>query len=448
MPEILVAAMPPIGHVGPLLQVARGLAGRGDRVTVLTSATHKAKVHAAGARLHPLPAAADFDAASLNHLLPERGGTSGIRRVDLDIASVFVAPMVHEARELSRLLAVNPVDAIIADATFFGILPLLLGEHRQRPAVLAYTTTPLLISSRDTAPGGLGLAPSATSLGRLRNRALTLFTHRVLLRRSQRAANWQLRRLGTGPLPMSILDSGLLADRYVVPTVSEFDYPRSDLPDNVRYVGAVSPAPAPDHPLPPWWRELDGNRPVIHVTQGTVDIADLGRLIEPTIEALGGQDVIVVVTTGGRSPSDLNVTIPANTYVADFIPHDVLLPKVDVLVTNGGYGAVQQALAAGVPLVVAGDTEDKPEVAARVAWSGAGINLRTGRPSARAIRAAVRTILNDRRYLHHARRLEVAFARRDGVAEIAALVDEAVAARRAVSAAPTQPNAAPVTKRT
>jgi hypothetical protein len=42
------------------------------------------------------------------------------------------------------------------------------------------------------------------------------------------------------------------------------------------------------------------------------------------------------------------------------------------MVTNGGYGGVQQALANGVPLVVAGDSEDKPEVAARVRWSGTG----------------------------------------------------------------------------
>ena len=62
-------------------------------------------------------------------------------------------------------------------------------------------------------------------------------------------------------------------------------------------------------------------------------------------------------------------------------PTTCLLPHVDAMVTNGGYGGVQQALAHGVPLVVAGDSEDKPEVAARVQWSGAGINLHTGRPS-------------------------------------------------------------------
>jgi UDP:flavonoid glycosyltransferase YjiC (YdhE family) len=87
----------------------------------------------------------------------------------------------------------------------------------------------------------------------------------------------------------------------------------------------------------------------------------------------------------------------------------------------------------GVPLVVAGNTEDKPEVAARVAWAGAGVNLKTGTPSAGAVRSAVRKVLSDGRYLRSARELEVAFARRNGVAEIAALVDEVIAERVAVT---------------
>jgi UDP:flavonoid glycosyltransferase YjiC (YdhE family) len=171
----------------------------------------------------------------------------------------------------------------------------------------------------------------------------------------------------------------------------------------------------------------------VHVTQGTIDNADLSRLLEPTIDALGGEDVIVVATTGGRDVSQLRVPLPMNTYVAEYIPHDLLLPKVDVMVTNGGYGAVQRALSMGVPLVVAGNTEDKPEVAARVAWAGAGVNLKTGTPSPGTIRNAVRKVLSDGRYLRSARDLEAAFARRNGVAEIAALVDEVIAERRVVN---------------
>ncbi|HKP40069.1 nucleotide disphospho-sugar-binding domain-containing protein [Mycobacterium sp.] len=432
MPEILIASLSPVGHIGPLLNVAQGLVNRGDRVTILSSAAHAAKIRAVGATPRAIPAEADFDLTRLDIDLPGRADTSGIKRVNFDIVRLFVQPMPHQARALSELMAETKFDAIIVDAGFFGILPFLLGDPAARPPVLAYSTTPLMIGSRDTAPSGMGLPPSSTPSGRLRNRALNLLSQKVLLRQSQNAANYLLDRLNSRPLPMFILDSGLLADRYIAPTVPEFDYPRSDLPAHVRYVGTVHQAPSRGFRPPPWWPQLDGDRPVVHVTQGTIDNADLGRLLEPTIEALGDEDVIVVATTGGRDVSQLRGPLPMNTLVAEYIPHDVLLPRVDVMVTNGGYGAVQRALSTGVPLVVAGDTEDKPEVAARVAWTGAGINLRTGAPTPGAVRAAVREVLGDGRYLRRARELEAAFARRDGVAEITALVDEVVSERRGV----------------
>ena len=431
MAEVLIATLSPIGHIGPLLNVAQGLADRGDQVTVLSGARRAALIRAAGATPHPIPAAADFDDTRLDADNPGRAETSGIKRVNFDIVRLFVAPMPHQTTALAELMAQKRFDAVIVDYGFFGILPVLLGDRASRPPVLAYSTTPLMLSSRDTAPTGLGLPPSSTRPGRVRNRALNVMSQKVLLRQSQRAANYQLNQINSRPLPTFILDSGVLADRLIVPTVPEFDYPRSDLPAHVRYVGAVHPAPSRGFRPPGWWSDLDDGRPVVHVTQGTIDNADLGRLLEPTIEALGAEDVIVVATTGGRDISGLKVPLPLNTHVAEYIPHDLLLPKIDVIVTNGGYGAVQRALSAGVPLVVAGNTEDKPEVAARVAWSGAGVNLRTGTPTPGVVRTAVREVLNDGRYLQRARELEAAFARRDGVAEIAALVDEVISENEA-----------------
>jgi MGT family glycosyltransferase len=433
MAEVLIAALSPVGHIGPLLNVARGLVDRGDRVTMLSGAARAKEIRATGATPATLPKQGDLDLSLLGADNNHRVETSGVKRLNYDIVRLFVAPMPHQAKALTEVMANKRFDAVIADYGFFGIMPFLLGDRSARPPVLLYGTTPMMFSSRDLAPSGLGLPPSTTSLGRLRNHALNLLSHRVLLRQSQNAANCQLNRLNSRQLPMFLLDSGALADRFIAPTVPEFDYPRTDLPANVRYVGAVHPTPTTRFRPPAWWQKLDGDRPVVHVTQGTVDNADLSRLLEPTIEALAGENVMVVATTGGRPASDLDIAVPPNTYVAEYIPHDVLLPKVDVMVTNGGYGAVQRALATGVPLVVAGNTEDKPEVAARVAWSGAGVDLKTGSPTAKAVRYAVREVLGDGRYLRRARDLEAAYAQRDGVAEIAALVDEVVSERTTVT---------------
>jgi UDP:flavonoid glycosyltransferase YjiC (YdhE family) len=127
--------------------------------------------------------------------------------------------------------------------------------------------------------------------------------------------------------------------------------------------------------------------------------------------------VLVVVSTGGRPVEELRLgTLPANARVGTFLSYPELLPRTAAMVTNGGYGGVQMALSYGVPLIVAGTTEDKPEVAARVAWSGAGINLKTAAPTPAQVRDAVRALLDDERYRERAKALQVEYARYDAVA--------------------------------
>jgi MGT family glycosyltransferase len=433
MAELLIAACPAAGHVGPLLTVANRLVERGDRVTVLTSARYATRVREAGACAAALPAEADYDETRFDLDLPGRTDTSGVKRVNFDVINVFIKPMPHQTAALTQLFTQHTYDAVIADSHFLGVLPFLLGDRAARPPVLTYTPAPLMVTSRDTAPGGMGIAPMPGPLGRLRNRGLNMLAQHILLRPAHTYANSVLDRMNCPKLPVPLADWTVLADRMIVPTIEQFDYLRSDLPANVRYVGAVEPPPTRHFQHPPWWPILDQDRPVVHVTQGTIDNADLTRLLEPTIAALANEDVTVVATTGGRNLAALSAPLPSNTYIAEYLPHDWLLPKTDVLVTNGGHGAVQRALTRGVPLVVAGSTEDKPEVAARVAWSGSGINLRTGTPTPQAIRHAVRQVLHDGRYRQRAAELQWAYTQHDPITAIANLVDESVYERRAAT---------------
>jgi UDP:flavonoid glycosyltransferase YjiC (YdhE family) len=200
--------------------------------------------------------------------------------------------------------------------------------------------------------------------------------------------------------------------------VPGFEYPRSDLPAQLRFVG---PPPAHDathsRTPPPWWHELLAARrsghPVVHVTQGTVDTSDLTRLIGPALRALADKDVFIVVTTGGRDPAQIPGGLPANARAATYVPYADLLPHVDLAITNGGYGGTQLLLTHGIPVIVAGDTEDKLEVGGRVAASGAGINLRTGTPAAPALAAAVEALLRDPAYRQRARALAAEYASHD-----------------------------------
>ena len=102
----------------------------------------------------------------------------------------------------------------------------------------------------------------------------------------------QLRReLGLPPLRRSIFDFANDADLYLQSGVPSFDYPRTDLPDNVHYIGAPIPEPPAGWtpPLVGWWRSDLRSRPAGSslVTQGTIN-NDFDQLIRPAIRALGG----------------------------------------------------------------------------------------------------------------------------------------------------------------
>jgi UDP:flavonoid glycosyltransferase YjiC (YdhE family) len=154
-------------------------------------------------------------------------------------------------------------------------------------------------------------------------------------------------------------------------------------------------------------------------------------LFAPTVQGLADADLLVVLATGGRAREALGLAqVPANVRVASLLPYADLLPRTSVMVTNGGYGGVQMALAHGVPIVVAGSTEDKPEVAARVAWSGVGINLRTATPSAEAVRNAVREVLSKPGYRLHAQRLAQEYAQYDAVERGTASIERLIGTHR------------------
>ena len=98
-----------------------------------------------------------------------------------------------------------------------------------------------------------------------------------------------------------------------------------------------------------------------------------------------------------------------------------------MFVTIGGFGGTQFALSYGVPVVITGTMEDKPETAARVAWYGCGINLRTMRPSAERIRLAVRHLAEDDTYRSRARTLADQIARHDALPTIESELEAVVA---------------------
>ena len=406
----------------PLLAVAENFVKRGDEVRFITGVLFADKVAATGATYVPLPAEADFDDQPLAERYPERAKLKGLKAGVFDVEHVFARPAKSQYETIVAALAAKPADVVIAESVFVGASFLLQRPRSARPAVVMCGVIPLSITSRDTAPFGLGLPP-ARVLNRPRNAALAVIIRRVM-QQANRTLNALHRDVHGTDIPWTFIDWGRHADALVQFTVRSFEYSRSDEPSTVSFVGPLS-ATGSRASLPEWWSDLDGTRPVIHVTQGTVANTDYDQVIAPALRALADDDVLVVVTTGGRPVSTLP-PLPLNARAATYLPYDELLPRTSVFVTNGGYGGVQHALRYGVPIVATGGKEDKPEVGARIAWSGVGRRIRSERPTPRALRRDILAVLNQPRYRQAARRVAADLAAAPGFAGLADIVDRLV----------------------
>jgi MGT family glycosyltransferase len=419
MSSIIIVSIPQHGHLTPLLTVAETFVNRGDDVRIITGARFADKVRATGASYVPLPTEADFDDWSFLESLPERAKLKGTKAIAFDVEHVMARPAKAQYKTLMAALAAHPADVVLSEPLFLGAAFLLAHPRSARPAVIFCSISALPVESRDTAPFGMGLPP-ARILNRPRNIALASLNRRVL-RRPSRVIDDLHREVHGTDLPGTFVDWGRRADAIVQFTVPSFEYPRSDAPAELYFVGPLSAAGS-QAPRPPWWADLDGSRPVIHVTQGTLANTDYAQAIAPTLLALAGEDVLVVVSTGGR-PLDTLPPLPANARAATYLPYDELLPRTAVYVTNGGYGGVQYALRYGVPIVATGGKEDKPEVGARVAWCGVARRIRSERPSPRALHRDILAVLNQSHYRQASRRVAADISAAPGFAGLADIVD-------------------------
>jgi UDP:flavonoid glycosyltransferase YjiC (YdhE family) len=362
------------------------------------------------------------DMDDLEESAPQIVGLSGPDRASWFIEHVLVAPIVGQYRDLREVLGGFDADVILADSIFLGG-SLLYELDRRLWATLS--VAPLAIPDPDVPPFGPGWPPATTGLQRAQIRILRRIAETTVLKRPTQRMNRERARLNLPPV-RSVFDGNATPYLYMQATSPQFEYPRREPPAQLHFVGPLFPEPSGGATLPAWWQDLDSDRPKVLVTQGTLSTS-AQDLITPTVRALAGADLLLVATTD-QVLSKLGVDpAPENLRVEPFLPFDTLMPRLDAVVTNGGYGTVQLALRHGLPLVVAGQTDDKPEVCARVAWSGAGINLGTSRPEPRQIREAVATVLTDDSHRSSARRIAADFAAYDAPVAIAMLLEQLVA---------------------
>ena len=170
-------------------------------------------------------------------------------------------------------------------------------------------------------------------------------------------------------------------------TYPEFGTARR-VPPHVHFVGPIREPVAEA----PWPRRFP-DRPLVLVSLSSVFQEQDGTL-RNVCEALAPLPLEVLVTTGrGVAPEALPIS--GGLEARAFVPHDAVLPSVDLVVTHGGLGTAMFSAGAGAPMLCLPNGRDQNDNAARVEALGLGRTLAPDAAPAE-IRDAVAAMLADK----------------------------------------------------
>ncbi|RGP62770.1 udp-glucosyltransferase yojk [Fusarium sporotrichioides] len=383
--------------------VAQSLVRRGHQVVWLTSADNEVRVRAVGATFVATEAIAIVDEPLM------KNNETGILDKMYNRLEIRLLAQVSDYRRVLRG-GFKP-DLLLVDVMPYGARALYdLGEI---PTYATLGVIPMYMSSWGAPQAVSGESPSTSLLWLIWNYLHHLISQWILLPYLLRPViNAQRQVLGLGNLPFgepieSFTYSPFLHIQTSSPSLEFKLLPKPDeQKKHTTFVGPTVTQIQTDYvQLPPQWDEIVAHPRVVGITQGTLAM-DPTSLIIPAIEALSNdpQLLLVVATPHVEEVTSRVGDLPNVRYVK-WIPYHLFLPQLCLLITNGGYGSITQALSHKVPLICAGQSEDKKDTSARVDWAGAGIDLKTDTPSAEQVRKAARTILCDKGYAERAGRL-------------------------------------------
>lgn len=389
MTTALFVVPPLTGHVNPTISVGAALAARGHEVVWAGLPGVVDRLLPSGARFEPV--VGSFGEAELARVQATSRGLRGPEALKFlweDFIVPYARATAHDLRTVVERVA---PDVLVVD------------QQAVAGAVVARQT-------------GIAWVTSATTSAELTDPLADLPHVDTWVRGQLRDLQVDL---GVDPAVAATGDLRF-SDRLVLAfTTRALCTPAADLGDRVRFVGPAIEQRPQTVPFP--WEWLDG-RPAVLVSLGTVYAEDGDRFFAAAIEALAGEPLQAVIV----APERIAALVPAgadNIVVAERVPQLALLPRMAAVVGHGGHNTVCEALAHGLPLVLAPIRDDQPIVADQVVQAGAGLRVRFGRVRAAELRDAIHRAVSDPDLRRGAAAVRDSFARAGGAPDAAAAIE-------------------------
>lgn len=402
--KILFATMPADGHFNPLTGIAMHLKTAGHDVRWYAGPSYAEKLTRLGIPHLPFKRATEINQDNIAEMFPERAKLRGPALIRFDGKHIFVGNVEDFFQDVQEIDASFHFDLLFCDVAFCAMQ---LIKERLGKRVCAVGVSPIMESSKDVPPNFTGMKPAKTALGRIVHQGMRVLMERMVMDEIKAIYNDTLATHGIAPVVGSWFDVSYKSPDVVFQSgVPGFAYPRRDPNPKIKFVGALLPYKANNASSFAQSEKLHQYKPVILISQGTVDNKEPSKLIVPALEALKDGSALLVVATGYCNTEELRKSYPQdNIIIEDFVDFDFILDHVDLFICNGGYGSTLLSLSHGVPLLTAGTREGKNDVNAHVEYFGAGINLHTENPRPAAIQRAAQRLLSEPQWKQNVARL-------------------------------------------
>ncbi|MDO3703635.1 glycosyltransferase [Micromonospora sp. C28SCA-DRY-2] len=370
------------GHINPTLPVVAELVRRGHSVTYHAPSGYAEQIAATGARVFRYR----------GDDVPLSGPPTPVTVMEqLARTAVRVLPAV-----LDDLRGTRP-DLIVHDS----LCPWgpVAARELDVPAASSFTTFAFNRQVPSPTRGSWALLAAAATLPRQAGGYLR--------------SRWELRRrYDTRGVPLVDL-ANIRQPLNLVYTSRAFHPGADSFDQSYRFVGPSVGARPADSSFP-----ADRLRdPVLYASLGTVFKADpqLLRSLATALAPLGGT---VVVSTGQTEPDALGA-LPANVIAQRSVPQPEVLARAALFITHGGVNSVNEALYAGVPMLVVPQGADQSLVASRLVELDAGLSVRTEEVDPEVVRTLAQRLLDEPRFRAAARTLRTAQREAGGYARAA-----------------------------
>lgn len=351
--RIVFASAPALGHLNPMLALARAFVDGGDDVVMAISPEMGTRAEAAG--VHAVPAGSNMD-VWWAELTRRTGGSPGDGLPVDRILPYFVPRLFAEVgaqQMIDDLVGVVRGADLVVFETFAFAGPLAA-------AVAGASAVHHLI----------GPPPPLEAM---------------LLAGDAVAPLW--RKWNLEPRPYGGTYSALTLT-ICPPSLALTDVPQASQLTALRPVTFDTGA---GERLPDWVRELP-QRPNVYMTLGTVTNADVGIFVS-ACEGLAGEPVNLIITVGPANDPAVLGPLPANTHAARYIPQSLLLPLCHAVIHHGGSGTMLASLRAGLPQLIIPQGADQFINASVCVEAGLAHRLLPSDVRSSAIRDRVRTML-------------------------------------------------------